>query len=97
MGEENNELEEVRGETGIEYACTLLKYVRRAPAASFPCYPSLVDSADNPVNIDADHNCFPILEERCAFMEEYKEEMKKQKEEKMAALKAAGTDGSELL
>jgi hypothetical protein len=33
----------------------------------------------------------------CAFLEEYKEEMKKQKEEKMAALKAAGTDGSELL
>jgi hypothetical protein len=65
--------------------------VRRAPAASFPCYPSLVDSADNPVNIDADHNCFPILEERCAFLEEYQEEM--QKEEKMAALEAAGTDG----
>ena len=93
MEEENNELEGVRGETGIEYACTLLKYVRRAPAASFPCYPSLVDSAENPVNIDADHNCFPILEERCAFLEEYQEEMKKQNEEKMAALEAAGTDG----
>ena len=92
--EENNELEEEgreQGETGIEYACGLLKIVRRAPAASFPCYPSLVDSADNPVNIDADHNCFPILEERFAFLEEYHEEM--QKEEKMAALEAAGTDG----
>jgi hypothetical protein len=29
--------------------------------------------ADNPVNIDTDHNCFPILEERYAFLEEYKE------------------------
>jgi hypothetical protein len=52
-----------------------------------------VDSADNPVNIDADHNCFPILEERCALVEEYDEDVKKQEEKEMAALEAAGTDG----
>ncbi len=79
----------------ISSACGLLKFVRRAPAASFPCYPSLVDSADNPVNIDADHNCFPILEERAALVEEYDEDVKKQEEKEMAALEAAGTDGSD--
>jgi hypothetical protein len=54
-----------------------------------------VDSADNPVNIAADHNCFPFLEERCALVEEYDEDVKKQEEKEMAALEAAGTDGSD--
>jgi len=94
--EDNTELaEEVPEdvENSIKCACRLLSFVRRAPAASFPCYPSLVDYADNPVNIDADHNWFPILEERCALVKELQEEMKKEEEEKMAALEAAGTDG----
>ena len=54
----------------LRHAMNLLQLVRRAPASRFPCFPVLLNSKEDTVNLDMEAKVCPLLRDRAHRFEE---------------------------